>query len=452
MEFRENVDDLMAEVKISGALHKAILEANPANKKQRRIVYMTEKSRQNREERNQGSQDRERSWGSQDRDRNQNRKNKMKPTWRQAAVPAAAALLVMSTMYVGAGYLIRHTPLRDIFTAKDDFAIPVPEAQQRTDIYGEILDSHVSDRESQEKTDTDGSTSGEATANSGKYGEIIIDNELFSIELLETTCAGRELTASYILTKKTDQILTVNVSIDNDYTGQWRDGLAGEEYNTEKTLMDRGFGDSFRWNQLPEGCGYQLEENQELRIITQLGKVPFASGTYTLYADAYLREEIPAAEEAENYLGEEVPAEEENAEESPSFVVLEGDVEEFHYRTPIELTGNDGYGLELNGTIDKTEEQVHFDRYEIYISPMTVYLTLDGTYQGEISAIWGMQRSHDITIGYADGTQTTSKVLLSGMGYGFGKIDVDMHASFGTAIDPESIVSVMLDDIVLMGE
>ena len=36
--------------------------------------------------------------------------------------------------------------------------------------------------------------------------------------------------------------------------------------------------------------------------------------------------------------------------------------------------------------------------------------------------------------------------------YGNGEIDVDMRASFDTAIDPDSIVKVTLDDVVIMGE
>lgn len=63
-----------------------------------------------------------------------------------------------------------------------------------------------------------------------------------------------------------------------------------------------------------------------------------------------------------------------------------------------------------------------------------------------------MYRSHDITIGFADGTETKATVFLSAMGYGSGNIDVDMRASFATSIDPGSIVRVMLDDVVIMGE
>ena len=132
--------------------------------------------------------------------------------------------------------------------------------------------------------------------------------------------------------------------------------------------------------------------------------------------------------------------------------IPDGNIQSGFYKTSIEIVRSGDYGFALNGGLDKTEEQVHFDRYEIYVSPLTVYLMMDGTYQGEIDAIWGMCRSHDIIIGFADGTETQATVLLSAMGYDKGKIDVDMNASFETAIDPDSIVKVMLDDIVLMGE
>lgn len=229
----------------------------------------------------------------------------------------------------------------------------------------------------------------------------------------------------------------MHVSIDNDYLGQWKDGLAGEEYDVDKTLLRSGFGDKFQWNKLPEGCEYELAENQELCIITQLGKTDYASGTYTLYAESFCYE---------------APAVENEGEPSRGVVIPDEDVQNGFYRTPIEIVRNGDYGFALSGALDKTEEQVHFDQYDIYVSPLTVYLTMEGTYQGEISSIWGMHRSHVITIGFADGTQIQATVLLSGMGYGDGEIDMDMRASFGTAIDPDSIVKVMLDDIVLMGE
>ena len=408
MEFKENIDDLMAKVRISGELREAILEANPANGKH-------------------------------------SRKEKRKSIWRSAAVPAAAAVMIMSTMYVGAGYLIDHTPLRDFFTARDDSALPVPQGQQRPDIYGEILDDSFSTAENRTEagTEADGSGTEENAAQErtqfprGKYGEIVMDNEIFSIEMLETTCAGREITASYILTRKTDGNLTVHVSIDNDYEGQWKDGLAGKEYDTSRSLIRSGFGDSFRWNKLPEDCGYELTENQELCIITQLGKTDYAPGTYTLYAESYLHEAPDGENEGEPFQIVEIP---------------DGNIQSGFYRTSIEIVHSGDYGFTLNGGLDKTEEQVHFDRYEIYVSPLTVYLMMDGTYQGEVDAVWGMCRSHVITIGFADGTETRATVLLSGMGYGKGKIDVDMRASFETANDPDSIVKVVLDDIVLMGE
>ena len=363
--------------------------------------------------------------------------------WRRAAVPAAAALLVMSTMYVGAGYLMDHTPLRDIFATRDDSALPVPQAQQRPDIYGEILDASFSASEAQTETGeepqgaADGAEASAETVPRGRYGEIVMDNELFSIELLETTCAGREMTASYILTKKTDQYLTVNVSIDNDYLGQWKEGLAGEDIDSDRMLMKSGFGDTFRWNNLPEGCGYELEENQELCIITQLGKADYAPGTYTLYAESYYHEAPAVEDQGEPFRFVEIPDE---------------DVQSGFYKTSIEIQRSGDYGLALSGALDKTEDQVHFDRYDVYVSPMTVYLTLYGTYEGEISSIWGMGREHDITIVFQDGTQTQATVLLSSMGYGSGKLDVDMRASFDTAIDPDAIVRVLLDGMAIMGE
>lgn len=425
MEFRKNVDDLMSGVTVSEGMRRAILEGNP-EKAGHRAMSRTGAGTE----------------GGMDMGNGRNRK-RGHSAWRRAAVPAAAALLVMSTMYVGAGYLMDHTPLRDIFATRDDSALPVPQAQQRPDIYGEILDASFSASEAQTETGeepqgaADGAEASAETVPRGRYGEIVMDNELFSIELLETTCAGREMTASYILTKKTDQYLTVNVSIDNDYLGQWKEGLAGEDIDSDRMLMKSGFGDTFRWNNLPEGCGYELEENQELCIITQLGKADYAPGTYTLYAESYYHEAPAVEDQGEPFRFVEIPDE---------------DVQSGFYKTSIEIQRSGDYGLALSGALDKTENQVHFDRYDVYVSPMTVYLTLYGTYEGEISSIWGMGREHDITIVFQDGTQTQATVLLSSMGYGSGKLDVDMRASFDTAIDPDAIVRVLLDGMTIMGE
>ncbi len=425
MEFRENVDDLMSCVTVSEGMRRAILEGNP-EKAGHRAMSRTGAGTE----------------GGMDMGNGRNRK-RGHSAWRRAAVPAAAALLVMSTMYVGAGYLMDHTPLRDIFATRDDSALPVPQAQQRPDIYGEILDASFSASEAQTETGeepqgaADGAEASAETVPRGRYGEIVMDNELFSIELLETTCAGREMTASYILTKKTDQYLTVNVSIDNNYLGQWKEGLAGEDIDSDRMLMKSGFGDTFRWNNLPEGCGYELEENQELCIITQLGKADYAPGTYTLYAESYYHEAPAVEDQGEPFRFVEIPDE---------------DVQSGFYKTSIEIQRSGDYGLALSGALDKTEDQVHFDRYDVYVSPMTVYLTLYGTYEGEISSIWGMGREHDITIVFQDGTQTQATVLLSSMGYGSGKLDVDMRASFDTAIDPDAIVRVLLDGVAIMGE
>lgn len=425
MEFRENVDDLMSCVTVSEGMRRAILEGNP-EKAGHRAMSRTGAGTE----------------GGMDMGNGRNRK-RGHSAWRRAAVPAAAALLVMSTMYVGAGYLMDHTPLRDIFATRDDSALPVPQAQQRPDIYGEILDASFSASEAQTETGeepqgaADGAEASAETVPRGRYGEIVMDNELFSIELLETTCAGREMTASYILTKKTDQYLTVNVSIDNNYLGQWKEGLAGEDIDSDRMLMKSGFGDTFRWNNLPEGCGYELEENQELCIITQLGKADYAPGTYTLYAESYCHEAPAVENQGEPFRFVEIPDE---------------DVQSGFYKTSIEIQRSGDYGLALSGALDKTENQVHFDRYDVYVSPMTVYLTLYGTYEGEVSSIWGMGSEHDITIVFQDGTQTQATVLLSSMGYGSGKLDVDMRASFDTAIDPNTIVRVLLDGAAIMGE
>ena len=425
MEFRENVDELMSGVTVSEGMRRAILEGDP-EKAGHRAMSRTGAGTE----------------GGMDMGNGRNRK-RGHSAWRRAAVPAAAALLVMSTMYVGAGYLMDHTPLRDIFATRDDSALPVPQAQQRPDIYGEILDASFSASEAQTETGeepqgaADGAEASAETVPRGRYGEIVMDNELFSIELLETTCAGREMTASYILTKKTDQYLTVNVSIDNDYLGQWKEGLAGEDIDSDRMLTKSGFGDTFRWNNLPEGCGYELEENQELCIITQLGKADYAPGTYTLYAESYCHEAPAAEDQGESFRFVEIPDE---------------DVQSGFYKTSIEIQRSGDYGLALSGALDKTEDQVHFDRYDVYVSPMTVYLTLYGTYEGEVSSIWGMGREHDITIVFEDGTQTQTTVLLSSMGYGSGKLDVDMRASFDTAIDPDAIVRVLLDGVAIMGK
>lgn len=416
MEFRENVDSLMSGVRMKEGMRRTIMEAAPQSGREKSL-------------------DRKGQAGAGRRPKNG------RTVWRQAAVPAAAALLVMSTMYVGAGYLIEHTPLRDIFVSRDETALPVPEVQQRPDIYDEILDSSYTSAD----TGTEAADGGAGTvaegdnakaAPQGTFGEKIIDNDQFSIELLETTCSGRELTISYILTRKTDEIITVNVCVDNDYLGQWRDGAAGEEYDSERSLLRGGFGDSFAWNKLPADCGFGLAENQELCILTQLGKKDYESGTYTLYADSFVSKiEAPPVTEGESWI--------EEIEEEPEIS---------YYRADVEIVGNERYGFALSGTTDKTEGKVHFTEYDIYVSPMTVYLTLEGTYEGEITSIWGAESSHDITIGFRDGTETHTTVLLSGMGYGFGDIDVDMRASFDTAIDPEAITRIVLDGVVLMGE
>lgn len=363
-------------------------------------------------------------------------KNKKKFTFRRAVVPAAAALLVTSTMCVGAGYVMERSPLRELFAAGESDVVAVPESQKMPDIYGQVMDSvHLADKEAQEAGGA-GEKDVEGTAvPMGKYGELIMDNELFSIELLETTCVGRELSFSYILTHKTDERIMVDVTVEKEYYGELLDGPSTEPADSSRLLLDSGFGDSLSWKQLPEDCIYELEENQWLHTYTQLAKTDYASGMYYLYAEYHVLEEIPVAEKAE--IG---------------MVAGSSSTGHTYFKVPIEIISNDDYGVALSGTTDKTEGDVHFDTYEVYISPWTVYLTLDGTYKGEMDAIWGAKSTHEITIGFKDGTEAHTTVRLSGMGYGSGKIDVDMRASFDTAIDPESIVSVLLDGVVIMGE
>jgi len=383
-------------------------------------------------------------------------RNRGKFTLRKAVVPAAAALLVTSTMYVAADYVIERTPLREIFAGRDADAMTVPESQKMPDIYGEVMDSvHAAGQDGAGAVP--GSVNGAGTASGagyggdgaqgisrentavpmGKYGEMIIDNELFSIELLETVCMGRELSLSYILTRKTEEILpVVHVSVETDYYGELLDGPSDVPADSERLLLDNGFGDSLRWNQLPEDCIYELEENQELCTMTQLAKEDYKSGLYTLYAEYFSCKDMDMAEEP-----------------SEMGRVSSGSGKgHTYFKAPIEIISNDNYGLALSGTTDKTEGDVHFDTYSVYVSPWTVYLAMDGTYKGEISAIWGARSSHEIKIGFKDGAETQTTVRLAGMGYGFGEIDVNMRASFETAIDPDAISSVTLDGVVIMGE
>lgn len=366
MEFKRNADQLMSQIRINDAMHRTIMEGNAMKKK-----------------------------------------NGF--TWKRTVASAAAlAVMVSSTMYVAAAYMEGNTSLRELFMAREDSALKVPEAQQMPDLYGQIVDSRLPDSE-----DSSSKEDGTVTTpiNLDNYGEMIIDNELFSIELLETTCAGRELVVSYILTQKTEN-LSVSVAIESAEYAQWLDGTMDYETYKEISTLALGFEDSYEWNRLPENCGYELSENQQLRMYTQLGNREYASGTYTMYV---------------NYHTWESP---QSSESSESFVMSVSEEDALHYfSAPIEIVGNENYGLALSGAIDKQERNVHFDKYDIYVSPLNVYLTLDGTYQGEMSSIWGAQSSHDITVTFRDGSSTTATVLLSGMGYGSNTIDVDMHTA-----------------------
>lgn len=395
MEFKRNADELMRHIRVDENMYRAIMEGRKT-KKNRRF------------------------------------------TFRKAAVPVAAALLMTSAMYVGAGYVMERTPLREFFAGKDDETMTVPESQKMQDIYSEVMDAMHPVQENRadtipESTDAvgDSTETGEAdtAVPMGKYGEIIIDHELFSIELLETTCTGRELSFSYILTQKTEERVLVKTRVDTDYYGERLDGSLDVPADSSCLLLDNGFGKSYSWKKLPEDCVYELEENQWLYIETQLAKKEYSSGIYNLYAE-YYREPKP---------------EEEKETESKS-------TGHTYVKAPIEIISNDRYGLAMSGTTDKAEGDVHFDTYDVYVSPWTVYLALDGTYPGEMSSIWGAKSTHEIIIGFKDGTQTQTTVRLAGMVYGSGEINVKMRASFETAIDPDSISSVILDGVAIMGE
>ena len=387
MGIRQDVDDLMCQMKVTEEMHRAIMEGRKM-------------------------------------------KDHKRFSFRKAAVSVAAALLVSSTMYVGAGYIMEGLPLRELFMRGGSNVVTVPESQRMPEIYGEA-DSHMAENEIGEiKTEVP----------MGKYGELIIDNELFSIELLENDCLGRELYLSYILTYKTDERMTVSVTVGTEYYGELLDGPSDVPADSSRMLLDNAFGERMGQKDLPEDCIYELEENQELWSYTMLAKEDYRSGIYQLYAE-YIR----GVDLSVDYSSGEVN----DIELLPGISSCTGHT---YFKAPIEIIGNDNYGIALSGTTDKTEGDVHFDTYEVYVSPWNVYLTLDGTYQGEMSAIWGAKSSHEVVIGFKDGTEACTTVRLSSMSYGFGDIEVSMRASFDTAIDPQSIASVMLDGVMIMGE
>lgn len=370
MEIRENTDKLMSGIRINGKVYQNIVEGKVM-------------------------------------------KNRKRFTIKRAMVPAAAAVLLMSTMYVGAGYIMEHTPLREIFVQNDmNEPLEVPEIQQMQDIYDEILDTNIP-----------AADVGEGIPVSlGNFGEKIVDNELFSLEILEMTCVGRELSFTYILTNKTGEELSVNPFIAADYY----------ERNIESS-----FGNTFSQDELSKDSGYELAGNQSLGICTQLGRSDYQSGMYNLYVDYLVHNFAEGSKAAE-------------LEDGTILLTCESEEGYEYVQAPIEVVGNDRYGLALDGKLDKTERNVHFNAYDIYVTPLTVYLTLDGTYDETITGDWGMSSCHDITIGFTDGTETTARVKLSAMGYGSGEISVDMKASFDNAIDPDAIATVSLDGTVIM--
>ncbi len=387
-QFRKNADELMSQVKVNESMYRTIM--NGQHRKSSKNGFML----------------------------------------KRAVIPAAAAvLMIASTMYVGAGYMGWKTSLRDLFMEREESALKVPETQQMPEFYGQFLDSELPASTSQISTEEDAQI--EETVKLGNYGKMIVDNELFSIELLETACAGRELFLSYILTQKTEQRVHVSISVDTPEKGQWMAGTLDFDSYHEKSNFAGAFGDYYDWDRLPADCSYELAENQQLNVYTQLGKWDYTTGNYVLYVDYTIIEDTPIS-----------------TEPFSTFVVE--DSEQHFLTAPIELVGNEGYGLALTGSIDQQERNVHFDAYDIYVSPLNVYLTLDGTYEGEISSIWGMESSHDIIVGFQDGSSAKTTVLLSGMGYGDGNIDVNMHAPFDVPIDPEAITTVSLDGVVIL--
>ena len=364
MEIRENTDQLLAQIRVNKKLYENIMEG---------------------------------------------KEMKRRFSVKKAALPLAAAILIMNVMYVGAGYIVENTALRDLFVEREEASLVVPQAQQKQEIYENITDSNVPGLSAAASKPAENSAEKESQpVDLGIYGEKIIDNDLFSIELLEKTCTGKELSFTYILTQKTDQEIIVNTFIDTAF---------------DACSYESGSGDGLSWDKLPADCGYQLKENQMLCTMTQLGKEKYASGMYQLYAEYFLISDEPTSGTGHNY-----------------------------FEAPVEIIGNDDYGLSLKGELDKTEGNVHFNAYDVYVSPLNVYLELDGTYQGEVTGDWGMKSYHTITIGFADGTETTAKVLLKGMEYGDGKINVNMNASFAKAVDPDSIVKILLDDTEILPE
>lgn len=379
MEIRENTDKLMSQVRINQKMHENIMEGKEMG-------------------------------------------NRRRFTIKKAIVPAAAAVLLMSTMYVGAGYLAEYTPLRELFVNNElDVPLQVPEDQKAPDIYEDILDTNVPAMEEPGENGQGG-----AVRSLDSFGERIIDNEFFSIDIVEVSCTGRELSFSYILTQKTDQRLWVDPFIAQSHD---ECGLAG------------GFGDSLRPDQIPDDSGYELAENQVLGTRTQLGKDEYVSGTYTLYADYLLYDPLEGTkEELQTDMG------------TTQLIAIETEDQGSYAEGTIEITSSGDYCRALEGQLDRVEKNVHFNAYDIYITPLTIYLTLDGTYEEDMTGDWGMASYHDITIGFTDGTETTARVMLCSMGYGSGEISVDMRKSLDSAINPDAISSVSLDGVAITGQ
>lgn len=393
MKLRDDINVLMSEVKISGEMHRAVLDGK-------------------------------------------RRKHRFSGSGR-ALGSAAAVLLALSTLHAGAGYLKEHTPLFNLFfIGSDSFdgLTEVSEEIQRQDIYDEILDSRLQAGEKGEavgKEDAPGENGGKTVAVPlGEAGEKVIDNEMYSIELLETTCAGREITVSYILTRKAWNDVIVDVWVDTDSYGKILDGSAGED-DFDRVLTQTWFTDRYG-RMLREGSGYTLDMNQEFCVTKQLGKQDYRSGEYTLYAMCHTRE---TEQDGTNYY------EKWKDEEGKDFCSI-----------PIEIVGNEKYGFELSGSIGGAVGDCQLEEYGVYISPLNVYLTLSGERPGGSEKMGYGKYKCELVLGFEDGSEVRMKMRersIQSCKGGEGVI-VELKSSFDGAIDPETIERIILNDITIM--
>ena len=273
----------------------------------------------------------------------------------------------------------------------------------------------------------------------GEVGERIIDNDMYSIDLLETTCAGREFTATYILTKKADQDMTVDVWVDTDFVGKVLDGTA-ENDGSGKVLTLQSYTDRFTRYTLLQNSEYTLARNQELCIVSQLAAEDYVSGTYMLYANCHIRKK----ETIQGGGKKEISYERWINEDGKNYC-----------SAPIEIAGNSKYGLGLSGAMDRTEGEIHFEEYEVYISPLTIYVNLSGERMGSLDSRFNEGYQYEISLGFWDGTEIRTVIEEEALQRSRSDdkgVVISMRASFDRAIDPESIVSVGLDGAVIMDE